>query len=101
MPSKGETFGLVYIEALTQGLPIIYSINDGIYGYFDKSFGEAVNPNKMDSISAGIKKIIYNYDKYDFNIKEIIANHNWQEIAKKYLSVYKEISIYIYFICNI
>lgn len=91
MPSRHETFGLVYIEALTQGLPIIYSINDGIYGYFDASFGEAVNPKNLDSISSGIKKIICNYDTYDFNIKTKIANHNWEEIAKNYFSVYKEL----------
>jgi len=88
MPSKYETFGLVYIEALSQGLPIIYSINDGIYGYFDTLVGEAVDPNERDSISSGIKKIICNYEKYDFNTEETIANHKWQEIAKKYVSVY-------------
>ena len=29
MPSKHETFGLVYAEAMTQGLPVIYTKNEG------------------------------------------------------------------------
>ena len=33
MPSTGETFGLVYIEALSQSLPIIYTKGDGVYGF--------------------------------------------------------------------
>ena len=33
MPSKNETFGLVYIEALLQGLPILYAKNEGIEGF--------------------------------------------------------------------
>jgi glycosyltransferase involved in cell wall biosynthesis len=34
MPSYNETFGLVYIEAMSQGLPIIYTQNEGVDGYF-------------------------------------------------------------------
>ena len=33
MPSKAETFGLVYIEALLQGLPVMYTQNEGIDGF--------------------------------------------------------------------
>lgn len=36
MPSKPETFGLVYVEALSQGLPILYAKGEGFDGYFDE-----------------------------------------------------------------
>src|SRR5699024_4350469 len=40
MPSRNETFGLVYIEALSQFLPIIYTKNEGVYNYFKEgTFG--------------------------------------------------------------
>src|SRR5699024_6672924 len=35
MPSKHETFGLVYVEALTQGIPIIYTKKQGFDGFFE------------------------------------------------------------------
>jgi len=91
MPSKAETFGLVYIEALSQGIPVLFTQNEGIDGFYDKNIGEAVNCFEEQNIASGIKKIIENYNKYDFNPSEIIENHNWSEIAKTYLSFYNNI----------
>ena len=36
MPSKTETFGLVYAEAMSQGLPVIYTKGQGFDGQFDE-----------------------------------------------------------------
>jgi len=55
MPSFHETFGLVYLEAMSQGLPIIYTKEQGIDGYFkDGTVGYSVNPNDISDI---VKKI--------------------------------------------
>ncbi|MNR06186.1 UDP-D-galactose:(glucosyl)lipopolysaccharide-1,6-D-galactosyltransferase [compost metagenome] len=90
MPSHTETFGLVYIEALSQGIPIVYTLNEGIYGFYDRTIGEAVDSYSVVSIVSGIEKICNNYSRYNFNPQEIVDNHNWAEIAKKYLSIYRE-----------
>ena len=37
MPSKSETFGLVYIEALSQGLSVLWSRGEAIEGMFSES----------------------------------------------------------------
>src|SRR5690606_33990733 len=42
MPSKHETFGLVYVEAMLQGLPILYTANEGIDGFYEEKIGEKV-----------------------------------------------------------
>lgn len=42
MPSSYETFGLVYVEAMLQGLPILYTHNEGIDGFYDEKIGEKV-----------------------------------------------------------
>src|SRR5690606_11180955 len=43
MPSKAETFGLVYVEAMLQGLPILYTANEGIDGFYQEKIGEKVS----------------------------------------------------------
>ena len=55
MPSMFETFGLVYIEALSQGLPVITSYGQGVDGYFKPgTISEAVDPSSTLDIIRGI-----------------------------------------------
>ncbi len=62
MPSFTETFGLVYAEAMSQGLPVIYSKGQGIDGYFeDGEAGYAVDPNDPADIADKIEKIKSRY----------------------------------------
>lgn len=92
MPSLIETFGLVYIEALTQGLPVLFTENQGIDGVFeeDLKIGEKVNAHSVDSIREGIEKIILNYDKY--NISNInFSEFSWNLISKKYQELYSKV----------
>lgn len=93
MPSENETFGLVYIEALSQNLPLIYSQNEGIDGYFkDGSVGKAVNPFDTYSIIDGIRYVIENYDDIQKTLgdKTILENFRWENIGYSYNQLYKE-----------
>lgn len=90
MPSIHETFGLVYLEALSQNLPVIYSKGQGIDGYFDDSIGIGVNPLSVEEIKEAISTILlnptnYSNKKVDFNL------FNWNIIAEQYMNRYKEI----------
>jgi len=85
MPSQHETFGLVYIEAMLQGLPILYTADEGIDGFYNKNIGEKVNEHTLEEIVHKISKIIVNYDQYSIPLKEIKNNHNWIKIAKRYI----------------
>jgi glycosyltransferase involved in cell wall biosynthesis len=91
MPSIHETFGLVYIEALSQGIPVIYTKGEGIDGFYGSEIGEAVNALSIESIETGIKKIIDNYSDYNFNPSEIVKNHDWNKIAERYIYLYETI----------
>lgn len=88
MPSKAETFGLVYIEALLQGLPVLYTKNEGIDGFYDDSIGEKVENTSAEEIQNKIEKLISNYDQYNFNIKDLSVNHDWKRIAEVYHKLY-------------
>jgi len=90
MPSIHETFGLVYVEAMSQNLPVLYTRNQGIDGLFDQHVGEAVSALSKDSIRSGLKKLFGNRIWYDFKDKVDFEQFRWSKIAKVYLQVYKE-----------
>ncbi|MGL5479583.1 MAG: glycosyltransferase family 4 protein, partial [Clostridium sp.] len=63
LPSKKETFGLVYIEAMSQGIPIICTEGQGVSGYFKEyEVGAYLNKNKKDNIDK-ILNLINNYER--------------------------------------
>lgn len=90
MASHYETFGLVYIEALSQGLPILYSRNQGIDRSFDEKVGIAVGPKSVPDIVHGLENIIDNYDAFELH-KLSFSRFDWRSIAARYLSIYDAI----------
>ncbi|KDE67578.1 hypothetical protein FUSO6_10305, partial [Fusobacterium necrophorum DAB] len=93
MPSKYETFGLVYAEALSQGLPIIYTKGQG----FDEQIPEGIvgHSVRYDDIEEIVRKIILiyeNYEKYSNNIKNFIHNFDWINISREYSNIYNDIN---------
>jgi len=91
MPSFKETFGLVYIEAMSRGLPIIYTENQGIDGFFKEGeVGFSVNPSSVQSIEKAIKNIKKNYRIISVKCHENSKKFNWKEIAKKYRNIYEQ-----------
>lgn len=89
MPSIHETFGLVYIEALSQNLPVIYTRGQGIDGLFDKSAGISVNPKSTEEIYSAIKNILCFRDKY-FNTNIDFNRFRWDNIAEQYVRLYND-----------
>ncbi len=90
MPSKGETFGLVYIEALSQGLPVLYSKNEGIDGVFDFNVGEKCDGAAISEIASTLEKIIKNYPTYELD-KIDFEKFRWVNIANTYLQIYEKV----------
>lgn len=82
MVSYSETFGLVYLEALSQGLPVIYSKGQGIDGMFPHLIiGESVDSKSINDISEAIIKVSDKLTLYD-NILNEIDNFRWSNIGK-------------------
>ncbi len=92
MPSLQETFGLVYIEALSQGLPIVYSKGQGVDGYFDEgSVGYHVKPTKPGEIVESVEKIVKDYSSISKRCLEASRPFSWDEISKVYSNIYKKL----------
>ena len=91
MPSFHETFGLVYLEAMTQGLPIIYTKGQGVDGYFkENSPGYSVNPYSIDDIKNKIILTIENIQQLSANSLKHVGNFSWDIISNKYAELYKK-----------
>lgn len=89
MPSFFETFGLVYIEAMSQGLPVIYSNKQGIDGFYNEGFvGYSVNPHKFESIIQAVKEIEKHYPQISQNCKVTAPTFTWSNIAEKFIKLY-------------
>lgn len=90
MPSIHETFGLVYLEALSQNLPVLYTKGQGIDGLFDDTIGIGVNPLSVGEITEALKKILINRESYS-NSHVDFEHFRWNCIAGQYVQYYKEI----------
>jgi glycosyltransferase involved in cell wall biosynthesis len=62
LPSFSESFGLVLIEALACGKPVIGSDVGGITEIINDDVGLLVNPNRVSSIAGAIDRIINDED---------------------------------------
>ncbi|MBT0549766.1 glycosyltransferase family 4 protein [Riemerella anatipestifer] len=90
MPSIHETFGLVYIEALTQGLPILYTKNQGVDGLFSSEVGVATAPN-FNSVKQSLELMIESKSKFDLSSIDF-TKYRWSNIACKYKHIMKKYS---------
>lgn len=90
MPSITETFGLVYLEALSQNIPVLYTKGQGIDGLFDDSVGIGVNPMSVVEIAGALKKLLLKNDNYSNEGIDFEA-FRWSTIAEKYRKHYCEL----------
>lgn len=93
LPSFSETFGLVYPEAMSQGLPVIYSEQEGFHGQFKEGeVGYAVDPNNAQDIADKIQLITKNYETISKNTLQAYEKFNWKNLSEKYISLYNTVS---------
>ena len=95
MPSKPETFGLVYVEALSQGLPIIYTKGQGFDGFYPEGkVGYASTFGNVEELAEKIKSIISQYADITNRIStlDLRENFDWDVIASKYVQYYKTVT---------
>lgn len=91
MPSLTETFGLVYAEALSQGLPIIYSQGQGFDGQFPEGYvGFSANPRSAESIAEAIEQTAANYAALQKNCTAAARKFDWSTIAAQYQALYEQ-----------
>ena len=82
MPSKGEGFGIVYLEALACGKPTIGGNQDGaIDALCNGELGVLVNPDSIDEIGETIVQILMNQHSLSILYKPDLLR---QKVIEKY-----------------
>ena len=91
MPSQTENFGIVAVEAMAQGTPVIASKNTPWEIIEKRKAGFWSENNPMD-LKKSIEHILdMKMDEYEKNAHSLAKEYDWRHIAKQYLKVLKEI----------
>jgi glycosyltransferase involved in cell wall biosynthesis len=95
MPSKQEGFGIVFLEALACGKPVLAGNEDGsVEALRNGELGVLVNPDNMDEISQNLarilkrehpNKVIYNPRLLREKAVEYFGFEKFKSTLKKYL----------------
>ena len=93
LPSRYETFRVVYIEALASGKPVIGTFNGGAEDIVTKDVGILVNIDNIKELSDAMDYIRKNNKEYQHDKlrKYCTEKFSANVIIKKIINVYKEV----------
>ena len=97
MPSKGEGFGIVYLEALACGRPVIAGNQDGsVHALLEGRAGLLVDPDDTQAVADGIKHVLEG--KVDRNLLDsaflrtnILANYGFESFRERVAGLFREL----------
>ena len=92
MISKKENFGLSFIEALSQGTPIIYTNGQGVSSFFKKEIvGCGIDKFDSKEIILKLTNVLKNYNAMSQNAISSINRFQWKNIVNNYCIIYDSI----------
>lgn len=93
LPSFFETFGVVYIEALAAGLPVIGTRCGGPEDIIDESTGILVNCDDVGALREAMINMYKNSSKYDSSKlrEDVCKKYSEEAIAKKLIDIYQDV----------
>lgn len=96
LSSDVETFGVVLIEALSCGLPLIATKCGGPEDIIDDRSGYLVDTGDVNGLANAMKQLYKNYSSYDADTLHTLAESRFGErvICKRLETVYLEVSDY-------
>lgn len=92
-PSVKEGFGLVVIEAMASGVPVIVSRIAPFTDYLDADDAVWCDPSSVDSIARGMREALDDARRRDLvrRGEDVAARHDWRNTARAHLDVYAKL----------
>ncbi len=82
LPSYPESFGLVYLEALAAGIPVLSSSGFALDGYFSAGYpGVKVDPRSVAAIAKGIRRLVESSSEFASAFASI--GPEWQRFTRR------------------
>ena len=92
VPSAAETFGMVYLEAMSQGVPVLYTKGQGFDGQFPEGeVGYAVPCGDVRAQAQALGRAMQGYAERSKRCIEGARRYAWPRIAGMWMELYREI----------
>lgn len=92
LPSKHEAFGIVFLEALASGLPVVTTPTGGQTDIIQQGESGQIRPNDPTDLATGLEEVWDDYGHYYARTRQRVVPHFTEErMAAEYAALYKTI----------
>ena len=93
LPSRFETFGIVFIEALACGKPVIMTATDASKTIVNEKNGFVVPLEDIPALTESMQSLIDHYDRYDPGVirEDCRRRFSQQAVCQQIMAVYQEV----------
>jgi glycosyltransferase involved in cell wall biosynthesis len=94
MPSLQESFGMVALEALASGIPLVSTRNGGLSEFVNSKVAQVIPKVESQAIAAAVRQVWARKAVTRRRIaagRKAAARHNWPKVAEQYEKLFKKL----------